>query len=188
MYKMNFRLCALAFCVAIIALSTRASGEQTQTALRCGIDQTQKPTRVFADPEGKREWKEYPKLDAVPTLTPDVGATADLMWVGGEGKIFFEVQDLEQDYSFFTDYCFDSTGQLIQLRYQFRTAWGWGYRTEGPTVAGTMKPKISEFFRTDNDVRIGKPKMADDPDIARFFKPTLYPRQSLLPFSKLLSK
>jgi hypothetical protein len=186
--KMNYSRWIVVFCLAVLGFGPAARAGPTETAQRCGIDETQKPARVFADPQGKKEWKEYPNLDAAPILTLDMGATADLMWIGSGGKIFFEIQDLEEDFSFFTDYCFDSRGQLIQLRYEFRTAWGWGYRIEGPVATGTLKPKISEFFRTDTDVRIEKPRVADDPDFARFFKPKLYPRQSLLPFSKLLSR
>ena len=33
-----------------------------------------------------------------------------------------------EDFASYTDYCFDKADKLVGLRFELRTAWGWGYR------------------------------------------------------------
>ena len=175
----------LVFCLAIAGLSTRTIAGQTATAQVCGADQGQQPQRYFADSDGKNIWREYRSIDAVPQLSNDGGEIA-LLWAGGNGDVLVGTKEPGEDFAIFTDYCFDSNGRLIQLRFEVRTAWGWGYRKECPVLHGTLTPKISEFFDTTTEARGAKPQQAAD--IPQALKPKLYLRKSQLPFSKLLSK
>lgn len=183
MYKMNCSRCASAFCLAIIAFGARANAGQTPTALRCGVDQSQQAQRLFADPNGKNEWKEYRAINAMPELSNDGGAFARL-WSGTDGNVLIRTDEPGEDFAGYTDYCFDRTGKLIQLRFELRTAWGWGYRTEGPASKGTLAPKMSEFFDTTTDAHVTRPQQADD--IPAALKPRVYMKKSNLPFFRLL--
>jgi hypothetical protein len=175
----------LVFCLAIAGLSARNIAGQTATAQVCGADQGQPPQRSFADPDAKNIWREYRSIDAVPQLSNDGGEIA-LLWAGGNGDVLVGTKEPGEDFAIFTDYCFDSNGRLIQLRFEVRTAWGWGYRKEGPVLHGTLRPKIAEFFDTITETPVAKPQQAAD--IPQALKPKLYLRKSQLPFSKLLSK
>jgi hypothetical protein len=91
-----------------------------------------------------------------------------------------------EDFHAYTDYCFVKTGHLLSLRFELRTAWGWGFREEGPIVNGTLKPRTSEFFNTKDELPVTRPEQANDvPDALRLH---LYARKSRLPFAQLLSK
>lgn len=171
-------------CLAVLSFSVATKADTTDTANRCGVDQNKDAYRIFADPDGKN-WKEYSK-DSLPELTPDVGASVVLMWVAKDGKTLFSIRDPEEDFSIYTDYCFNSTGDLIQLRYELRTAWGWGYRTEGPVVKSVLESKTSEFFAMSTGAHLEKPDGADDLPWAT--KPKLYAQKSRLPFFALLKK
>jgi len=126
-------------------LAARAAG--TQTAERCGANQDQPASRIFADSDGQG-WHEYQDIKKVPELQLGSGAAAR-QWLGS-------------------------------------TAWGWGYREEGPFAAMKLKPNTSEFFSTKTEQPVSKPEEADD--IPEALKPSVYPKKSLLPFFKLLSK
>ncbi len=71
--KMNCCRWVSVLCLTIIAFGTTASAGQTSTAQRCGVDQERQTQHLFADPDGKNEWKEYPSLNVVPELNPDEG-------------------------------------------------------------------------------------------------------------------
>jgi len=121
----------------------------------------------------------------MPQLNND-GGTLAILWGGRNGDVLIRTEEPGEDFVIYTDYCFDSNERLIQLRFELRTAWGWGYRKEGPVLHRTLTPKISEFFDTVTEMRIAKPEQAAD--IPQALKPKLYLRKSQLPFSKLLSK
>ena len=91
-----------------------------------------------------------------------------------------------EDFAAYTDYCFDKAGQLVAVRFELRTAWGWGYREEGPVVNGKLTRQTSEFFSTKTEAPITRPEQAAD--IADALRPHLYARKSRLPFATLLSK
>jgi hypothetical protein len=174
---------ASVFCLVVAAFGTTASAGQTSTALRCGVDQNQQAKRFFADPDGKN-WKEYQSVD-VPQLDLQEGALSRL-WTGSDGNVLIRTEESGEDFAAYTDYCFDQSGQLIQVRFELRTAWGWGYRKEGPIQKGLLAPKISEFFSTETEKHITKPEQAEN--IPDALKPRLYLRKSKLPFFNLLSK
>jgi hypothetical protein len=176
-------------CVFVLILSigplTGARAAQSPTAQKCGIDQHQPAQHIFANPDGKLGWREYRSVKDVPELENNAGEFA-LLWTGHNGSILISTQEPGEDFTAYTDYCFDSTGQLVQLRFQLRTAWGWGYREEGAIRKGLLVPETSEFFDTKTDVHIAKPEQAAD--ISDALKPRLYLRESQLPFRRLLTK
>jgi hypothetical protein len=181
------RRCELAFvlCLFAMTISTDASTVNSATAQRCGVDQDRPAQRLFADPNGKHGWQEYRSLKDVPELAPGFGQFARF-WAGPYGKALIRLEEPGEDFNIYTDYCFERTGQLVQLRFELRTAWGWGYREEGPVVNGALAPQMSEFFGTKNEVAVTRPEQADD--IADALRPQLYAQKSRLPFARLLSK
>ena len=176
----------LAFIALLIlaAVSSEARATQNATAQKCGVDQSQPPQRIFANPGGKR-WREYPGVKDVPELELGSGSFAQL-WSSRDGNILVSMQEPGEDFAAYTDYCFDSAGQLIGLKFQLRTAWGWGYRKEGAIHKGMLAPEVSEFFDTKTELRIARPEEAAD--IPDALKPRLYQQKSQFPFFKLLSK
>ena len=153
-------------------------------AQKCSWDHNQPPQHIFANPDGKSDWREYETFKEVPELHLDSGSFAKV-WSGRDGKTHVSMQDLGEDFNTYADYCFDASGQLISLKYQLRTAWGWGYRTEGLIRKGVLVPSTEEFFSTQSGARIAKPEQAED--IHDALKPQLYLHKSQLPFFKVLS-
>jgi len=173
----------LLVCFVWLICSTSAQAKLTQTAQRCGANQDEAPARVFADSSGKG-WREY-KAKAVPELELNLGSAAQV-WPGTNGSLLVHVQEPGEDFAVYTDYCFDKAGKLTQLRYELRTAWGWGYRQEGPLAGSNLKSETSEFFDTKTGQHIERPEQAGDvPDA---LKPRIYQKKSELPFFKLLPK
>jgi len=121
----------------------------------------------------------------VPQLELGFGKFA-LVWAGLDGKALIFLEEPNEDFTAYTDYCFDKAGQLVALRFELRTAWGWGYREEGTFVRGKLTPQTSGFFSTTNEAPITRPEQAAD--VADALKPHLYVRKSQLPFVKLLPK
>ena len=48
----------IVFSLCVIGVRS-AAATQNETWHRCGVRDDQMPQRVFADPEGKKDWKEY---------------------------------------------------------------------------------------------------------------------------------
>ncbi len=90
-----------------------------------------------------------------------------------------------EDFWIYTRYCFDKGGQLERVGLEVRTAWGWGYRLEGPVMKGVLLANSSGFFSIANDKPISKPASADD--IPDALKPRLYLTMNKLPFARLLA-
>jgi hypothetical protein len=175
---------ALSLSLSCIACSFAAQGAESQTAKRCAVNQHETASKIFADFDG-HGWREYQNLKSVPEIQLNSGSAARL-WLGGAGSYLVWVEEPGEDFATYTDYCFDRTGHLLELRYELRTAWGWGYREEGPFANGKLKPDVSEFFNTKTDKPIKRPEQAADvPDA---LKPRIYLSASQLPFFKLLSK
>lgn len=180
---MNFRVLAT-LCLGLTALlGGRAAERKNATAERCGVDLKLPAQRVFADPDGKKGWREFKKLQDVPPIGLNAGTSA-VVWTGREGGVFVELQEPGEDWYRFTDYCFDQTGQLVQVSFQLRTAWGWGYRSGGPVVRGAVAASAEEFFDLKTETVIAKPADADE--VAEARKVDLYLRKSKLPFAKFL--
>ena len=180
------RFAKAGFPVLLMAmLSGTVVPARTATAERCGADQKKPAERIFANADGKSGWREYRSATEIPELQLDAGQAAWL-WSGREGNILIQVQDPGEDFAAYADYCFDASGELVHLRYELRTAWGWGYREEGPVVNGKFAREVSEFFDTKSEASVKRPEQADD--VAEALKPHVYLRKSQLPFAKLLPK
>ena len=180
----NHYLCVLLLCLSTQATNTNARVVESSTALRCGVDPGQSPARIFANPDGKHGWREYRNVKDVPELD-GIGQFARL-WTETHGMALIRLEEPGEDFAAYTDYCFDKDGKLVALKFALRTAWGWGYREEGPVTNGELTPQMSEFFDTGNEAPIKRPEQADDiPDALRAH---LYVRKSRLPFAKLLPK
>jgi hypothetical protein len=172
--------------VSLVFLSCDSSvcAAGTQTAQRCGADQQKSPSRLFADSAGKG-WKEYENIKKVPELQLNRGAAA-MLWPGAGGNTLVALEEPGEDFTAYTDYCFDKFGHLIQLRYELRTAWGWGYREEGAFTNRKLKLEISQFFSTVTELPIDKPEQAEE--VPEALKPHIYTKEAHLAFFKLLSK
>jgi hypothetical protein len=173
------------FCLFALTISTGAATSKNPTAQQCGVDQDRPAQRIFADPDGKRGWHEYQTVSDVPELDSGFGQFAKF-WAGRDGDALISLEEPTEDFIAYTDYCFDKAGRIMRLRFELRTAWGWGYREEGPVVNGALVRQTSEFFSTKDEAKVARPDQAND--VADALKPHLYQRKSELPFSTLLSK
>jgi hypothetical protein len=181
------RFCQLASALFLFAatISAHASTVKSPTAQQCEVEQDRPAQRIFADPDGKHGWSEYRSVKDVPELQLGFGQLARF-WAGPDGKALIRLEEPGEDFNAYTDYCFGKTGHLLSLRFELQTAWGWGFREEGPIVNGTLRSRTSEFFNTKDGLLVTRPEQADDvPDALR---PHLYARKSRLPFAQLLSK
>ena len=181
----NHCLCVFVLCLSIQASNTSAHVVQSSTALRCGVDPEQLAARIFANPDGKHGWREFRNVKDVPVLELGIGQLARL-WTETHGMALIRLEEPGEDFAAYTDYCFDKDGRLVALKFTLRTAWGWGYREEGPVANGELTPQMSEFFDTGNEAPVKRPEQADD--IPDALKPQLFNRKSRLPFAKLLPK
>jgi hypothetical protein len=165
-------------------LTATANTGKNAAAERCGADQARPAQRIFVDPDGKKGWHEYRRLADVPELELGFGESART-WEGSDGNLLVRTEEPGEDFAAYTDYCFNKAGQLIQITFELRTAWGWGYRQEGPIAKDSLVAQKAEFFSTKTGEPITKPDQAAD--VADALRPHLYLRKSQLPFSKLLS-
>lgn len=163
--------------------STHAA--KSLAAQRCGIDDSEPAHRFFAKPDEEHGWSEYRNIKDVPELQLEVGHFASV-WEGLDGKGFIRLEEPGEDFAAYTGYCFDKAGRLVALGFELRTAWGWGYREEGPVVNGSLKRQSSQFFDMKNEATITRPEQAGD--IPDALKPHLYIQKSRLPFAMLLPK
>lgn len=168
----------------VTAVGNRAATVQDSIARDCVVDKNQPAQRIFADPEGKNAWREHKRLKDVPEIE-NSGHFAQL-WTGTDGKVFVGMEEPSEDWITYSDYCFSKTGQLVALRFEVRTYWGYGFRESGAVVKGLFRPGKREFFNTDNQARITRPEQAED--FIDALKPCIYNRKSRLPFARLLSK
>ena len=175
---------ALLACLLCLEVCTPLEAAGTKTADRCGVNREQPPARIFADSDGKG-WREYKTVKEIPELQLNTGSAA-FLWEGRDGNVLVATQVSGEGFSAYTDYCFDRSRTLVQLRFELRTAWGWGFREEGPFSRGTLKAATSEYFSTETEKAIAKPEEAGD--IPEALKPLIYSQEPKLPFFKLLSK
>jgi hypothetical protein len=171
--------------LASAAASSAVGTEVMRTAEQCGVDIEQPALKVFANFDGVEGWREYKNVKEIPPLSPGFGSAA-FYWTGHNGNSLIQLQEPSEDFSAYTHYCFDRSGHLTRLRYELRTAWGWGFREEGLIKKGNFQVETSEFFDTKTEQPIHKPEMADE--IPEALKPRLYLIKSKLPFSRLLPK
>lgn len=172
-------------CFVCLTATSAEAATATQTARRCGANQTQSAVKVLASLDGKT-WRTYRNIKSLPEIEPNVGTLA-LVWEGTGGNVLVQIQDPSEDFDVHTDYCFDREGHLVQLRFELSTGRGWGFRQEGPIVDGKLKPQVSEFFNTTTGRAMKKPEEAEVISVETL-TPEMYLKKSDLPFSKLLSK
>jgi hypothetical protein len=169
---------------AISAETVHAQGAATNaTAERCGVNFAKPAQRVFADPTGKGKWTEYRDERDTADINLDEGEVART-WAGMGGGTLVRIESQGEDFSIYTDYCFDKRGALARARFEVRTAWGWGFREEGPVKGGKIAAERNEFFDIQTNSNIAKPESAND--IPEALKPQLYLEMVKLPFAKLL--
>lgn len=118
---------------------------QSFAAQRCGIDDQQPAYRLFAKPGGEHGWREYRSVKDVPELQLEVGQFVSF-WEGVDGKDFIKLEEPGEDFAAYTSYCFDKAGRLVALGFELRTAWGWGYREEGPVLNGSFEAPNFRVF------------------------------------------
>jgi len=140
--------------------------------------------RTFAVTSAQDHWREYKSIEAVPELDNDGGESAQF-WRESAGGSSAYVVNPGEDFWIYTRYCFDGKGQLVQVGFEVRTAWGWGYKLEGSVVEAVLRPNSSLFFNTESGTTIPKPDGASD--IPEALKPALYSTLSKLPFAQLVS-
>jgi hypothetical protein len=169
----------------VAGLTSSTAAAQSLARTHCGVDPNQPWQRVFANTDEKQGWREYRKVEEIPEVALGSGEYAYL-WLGPNHSLLIRIEEPTEDFAIYSDYCLDRAGRLVQLRFEVRTAWGWGYREERSLSKGLSMPKTSEFFSTQTEQSIPRPEMADD--IPEALRPRLYKRKSQLPFAKLLSR
>ena len=98
----------IVFSLCVIGVRSVAA-TQNETWHRCGVRHDQMPQRVFADPEGKKDWKEYGTLKEVPTLANDAGKYAGLL-PGVDGNSLIVTEEPGEDFTAYTYYCLTRRG------------------------------------------------------------------------------
>ncbi|HEU5351451.1 MAG TPA: hypothetical protein VFU55_07620 [Terracidiphilus sp.] len=124
-------------------------------------------------------------MKAVPELDLGSGESAQY-WRDRSGVSYVNVVAPGEDFWAYTRYCFDKNGNLKALSSEFRTAWGWGFRTEGPVLEGVLHPSRSQFFNVKSGKEIARPADADD--VSDAMNPEIYPNIKALPFANLLRR
>lgn len=140
--------------------------------------------RIFAATDAQSGWTEYKSIKAAPELGLNGGESAQF-WRESDGHSSVYMIGPAEDFWTYTRYCFDGKGQLSEIGFEFRTAWGWGYKLEGSVIGTVLRPNSSQYFSTESGKPVSKPNGASDlPDA---LKPVLYFRLANLPFAKQLS-
>lgn len=171
--------------LACVFCSFTAQAAESHIARRCGVNDDRRAARIFAAPDERGGWHEYRDVKSIPALQLNSGSAARL-WFGEDGNALIRFQEPEEDFSAFTAYCFDKTGNLFYVRYELRTAWGWGFREEGSFANGHLTPEQSEFFSTETGRAISRPEQTSD--IPEALNPRIFPTKAALPFINLLSR
>lgn len=96
-------------------------------SMGCDVSKGQAPKHVLAQPDAYSPWREYPTQKDIPEIQPGRGESA-LLWNGREGDTLVRTEEPGQDFSAYSEYCFGKAGELTELKFELRTAWGWGYR------------------------------------------------------------
>lgn len=179
-------LLSLATALLFITAASNSRAAVNSAAPACGVEDARPPQQVFADPDSKQRWSEYPGVMDASDLPNDSGANYAASWTGSEGKVLIMMQGDGEDLGSYTHYSFGKTGELLSLKFERRTAWGWGFREEGPVHNGVSKANVAEFFETTNEKRIRRPR--DASTIPEALKPTIYKQLRRLPFANLIQK
>lgn len=182
---MNLKLLIPVFLCALATGFGQSRPLHESIEQKCEVGPKQPAQRVFAKVDNKVPWKEYGHLADVPELSLGFGTTAE-MWLGPNSSLLIRTEEPGEDFNAYTRYCFNQGGQLVQVAYEIRTAWGWGFRTGGTVSGSALHADSKQFFSTETEKPIPRPKNADD--IHEALMPTLFLTVHQLPFSRLLSK
>ncbi len=151
----------------------------------CDVNPTGAAQRVFAQIDEKHSWREFAKVESVPSLDLEGGISGEV-WNEANSIMLVRTAKPGEDFWIYTKYCFAQDGSLVYCELEVRTAWGWGYHAGGPVTDGRFHAVAENFFETEKNQSILKPQSAGD--ISDSLKPTIYPVAQQLPFWKLLEK
>ena len=153
-----------------------AAPAASQVAPEWCVSSTVSP-RVYSDNSG--HWAQYSSDEKVPPGDVDTRAywwkTSNLTLV----RITVAIVDDMQKTS---EYCYNSSGRLAEFRYEFWTAWGWGYNERRAlNSAGQLTVTQSGFVKIPGGQRIHKPDQAAD--VEKSLRPEIYERLKEMPFA-----
>ncbi|HEV2990000.1 MAG TPA: hypothetical protein VG759_16275 [Candidatus Angelobacter sp.] len=162
----------------------KSEDPQKVFATQCGIDLDSTAVHVFVN--SSKGWKEYRDIKSVPDLNS--GADSEFIVRSDPGgKHYVRTFIPGEDYDRYQDDCFGETGKLRSLRYELRTAWGWGYEeTRTFTGSGKMVDKTSRFFDTRNEKNIQPPERAKE--VPEAVKPEFHAEFLGMPFIPFLNE
>ncbi len=103
----------------------------------------------------------FPKIESVPSLDLEGGISAEV-WLEADDATLVRTVEPGHDFWTYTKYCFAQNGALVYCDLEVRTAWGWGYHSEGPVANGRFHSAGERFLETKKDQSIPKPQDADD--------------------------
>lgn len=181
---MNWKYIGIILCVLASGVA-EAKVPQSVSAKQCGVNMAEPANRVFAKVTDGQPWRGYKQIEDVPTLDLGSGMSAQL-WKGRNGNLLVRTVEPGEDFWAYTEYCFSKGGQLEDVTYELRTAWGWAFRIEGPIKHGSLDAKSKGFFSTETEKPMARPSGADD--IPEALKPRLYLKANELPFSGLINR
>jgi len=168
-----------------LALVVAAAASQAAAITPCDVNPAGSAQRVFAQVDEKHAWREFLKIEIVPSLDLEGGISAEV-WNESSGAMLVRTVEPGEDFWTYTKYCFAQNGALVYCDFEVRTAWGWGYHAEGPVTDGKFHSASERFLDTKKNQSIPKPQ--DAGDISDSLKPTVYPDARQLPFWKLMEK
>jgi hypothetical protein len=151
-------------------------------AQSCGVTAVIGAARVFSDNE-KNRWKQY----ASPIQVPANGEWSETAyaWAKPNAPAVIDVEGLGEDFGDSTYYCFDKSGRLSAMEYEFRTAWEWGFTEQRQFDSEGKESSKSHFFNMKDRKEISRPQGADDVREAMTVK--IYKRLPDLPFFSVLT-
>ena len=180
---MNWKLFVPAILCTFATGIVHGATPQGNTEQRCGIMSKEPAQMVFAKVDDQQPWKKYKRVEDIAELSLGFGISAEA-WTGRNHALLIRTVEPGEDFTAYTEYCFDPGGHLVHLAYELRTAWGWGFRTGCPVMGGSIHTDSKEFFSTENEKPTPKPEAAND--VRDALKPSMYLTLDRLPFSKLL--
>ena len=161
--------------------SSRDKTIEFQGECGVGLDAVE---QLFANADGAG-WKKYAKRQDFPEPASEWAEYASA-WGRLGSLVAVVMEGAGQDFSSSSYYCYASSGRLLRVEYEFRTAWGWGYWESRSFENDQKKSAQRHFFDTKTEAVIPRPKGADDVHDA--MKLDLYAVINKLPFFNLMSR
>lgn len=173
------RLASALFGLSVILFT----GQLVQAS--CNVKALAPPdARTFAALSAQKQWHEYGNVKGISELETNGGESAQF-WRENDGGSSVYLVEPGEDFWTFTRYCFDGAGQLRQVSFEVRTAWGWAYGLEGSVVESVLRLDSTQFFNIKTGKQIPRPDGASD--VSNALVPVLYLSIAKLPFAQLLS-